>query len=84
MFKMSIDLTKIGELVRAGHGSINEGSNGKKYLNATVWLNNDNDQYGNVGSVQVWNKDTNTKDYIGNLKDGVKSDPKKENDDIPF
>ena len=69
MLKLSIDLTKIGEMNRNNHGAISVSEkNGKKYLNATVWLNETEDQYGNIGSVQVWDKATNSKEYVGNLK----------------
>lgn len=74
MLKLSIDLTKLGEMSRAEHDAISTSqSNGKQYLNATVWINDENDQYGNIGSVQVWNKTTNEKSYVGNLREFDKS-----------
>lgn len=47
--------------------------NGKKYLNITVWLNDDADQYGNIGSLQVSQSKQEReagekKQYIGNFK----------------
>ena len=47
--------------------------NGKKYLNITVWLNDDADQYGNIGSLQVSQskqerESGEKKVYIGNFK----------------
>lgn len=44
--------------------------NGKKYLNVVIWLNDEKDQYGNIGSIQVSKpKDDKTpKQYIGNFK----------------
>lgn len=48
--------------------------NGKKYLNVSLWINDAEDQYGNIGSLQV----SQTKDereagakktYIGNFKE---------------
>jgi RNA recognition motif-containing protein len=51
--------------------------NGKKYLNISVWINDEPDQYNNNGSIQV----SQTKEereaqskklYIGNLKFPVK------------
>lgn len=29
------------------------GKNGKKYLNVNVWMNDNVDQFGNIGSIQV-------------------------------
>ena len=72
MLKLSIDLTKLGEMAESNHGAITTSqSNGKQYLNATVWINDHVDEYGNVGSVQVWDKNTNTKDYVGNLRESA-------------
>ena len=74
MLRLSIDLTKIGEMNRNNHGAISVSEkNGKKYLNATVWLNETEDQHGNIGSVQVWDKATNSKEYVGNLKESTTS-----------
>lgn len=47
--------------------------NGKKYLNINIWLNDDVDQYGNLGSLQVSQKKEEReagekKVYIGNFK----------------
>lgn len=48
--------------------------NGKKYLNINIWVNDDVDEYGQIGSLQI----SQTKDereakvkkvYIGNLKE---------------
>ena len=70
--------------------------NGKKYLNITVWLNDDADQYGNIGSLQVSQSKAEReagekKQYIGNFKkphgaavpqsNGSESIS---NDDLPF
>lgn len=47
--------------------------NGKKYLNISIWLNDDVDQYGNIGSLQVSQskqerESGEKKVYIGNFK----------------
>ena len=47
--------------------------NGKKYLNITVWLNDEPDTYGNHASIQVSQTKEDRegkapKSYIGNLK----------------
>lgn len=46
--------------------------NGKKYLNVTIWLN-DEEKFGNIGSIQVSQTKEEreakaTKQYIGNFK----------------
>lgn len=97
MLRLSIDLTRIAELSKAGHSSVSTSEkNGKKYLNATVWLNETEDQYGNIGSVQVWDKATNSKEYVGNLKNATPNNSQpasntqtstpnvNKNDDLPF
>jgi len=48
--------------------------NGAKYLNVVVWLNDENDQYGNIASIQESiskeEREGGAKaTYIGNLKD---------------
>ena len=46
LLNVSIDLTKIDK------SKIIEGKKGGKYLNMTVWINDELDQYGNDVSVQ--------------------------------
>jgi len=70
--------------------------NGKKYLNIGVWVNDDVDQYNNIGSIQVSQtkaqREANEKKvYIGNLKHTAKAatpastaTAKEDNDDLPF
>jgi hypothetical protein len=47
--------------------------NGKKYLNINVWVNDELDQYGNIGSIQLSQSKAEReagekKVYIGNIK----------------
>lgn len=47
--------------------------NGKKYLNINVWVNDELDQYGNIGSIQLSQSKaereaSEKKIYIGNIK----------------
>jgi hypothetical protein len=71
--------------------------NGKKYLNVVIWLNDEEDKYKNIGSIQVsQTKDEReakaTKQYIGNFKKPEqKQEAPQENvsdnipiDDLPF
>ena len=64
--------------------------NGKKYLNVTIWVNETNDQYGNIGSISV-NKtkdeiDAKTKTlYIGNFKlPEMKEQPSAPEEKLPW
>ena len=94
LVKGSIDLTTLGELARAGHGSISKSEkNGKTYINFSLWINDKEDQYGNIGSLSVWDKNTNEKAYIGTVKDSQQTAPapapapaptQKSDDDLPF
>jgi hypothetical protein len=88
----SIDLSKIEK------SRIVEGKNGAKYYNVNVWINDENDQYGNIASIQTGitkeEREAGGKGgYIGNLKDlSAKSESKPaqaktvevEDDDLPF
>ena len=58
---------------------ITEDKNGNKWLNVAVWVNDEPDQYGNIGSVQVQQsleeRDAKApKLYIGNLKPPKKAE----------
>lgn len=53
---------------------MNVGKNGKKYLNINVWINDNVDQFGNIGSIQVSlpksDRGAGAKGaYIGNFKE---------------
>lgn len=68
--------------------------NGKKYLNINIWVNDDKDQYGNIGSINVSQskeeREAGTKKvYIGNFKPlpgAVQPTATAQNelDDLPF
>ena len=86
----SINLSKIEK------SKLFEGKTGDKYLNVSVWINDEVDQYGNVASVQQYmGKDSQEKRYIGNLKDFKKPDdvqevkaeevnPEPQGDELPW
>lgn len=61
----SIDLAKLGELVRSNHPAIATGKNGKKYANIDIWLNDKEDQYGNDVSLALYDKEVKRSEYIG-------------------
>lgn len=65
---MSKLLTGSIELSKIDKSKIVE-KNGRKWLNISVWLNDDKDQYGNCASIQISSKKDEQKIYIGNLKE---------------
>src|SRR5690606_22545167 len=71
----SIDLSKVNkDKVVTTDKNGNPFENGAKYLNVVVWLNDENDQYGNIASIQESiskeERESGVKaTYIGNLKD---------------
>jgi hypothetical protein len=66
--------------------------NGKKYLNINVWVNDENDQYGNIGSIQLSQSKAEReagekKVYIGNIKQPLAAAAPVNNaviEDLPF
>lgn len=93
-FYGSIDFTKVLEEARKGNKAFSKAANGKIYLNVNIWLNDEQDQYNNIGSIQANFKDATKEErfYLGNFK---RSEPKTkplqensaeipEDDDLPF
>ena len=84
----SINLDSIKEAIQGGVKPF-EGKKGK-YLDVSVWLNNEPDQFGNMLSIQVYNKDTKQATYLGNLKESEggqafqQNQPKDDTPDLPF
>ena len=68
----SLNLTKIGEAVRAGHSAVKTDSKGNKYLAVTVWINDSPDQFGNDVGIQLNStqekREAEGKVYVGNGK----------------
>lgn len=70
--------------------------NGKKYLNINVWVNDELDQFGNIGSIQYSQtkeerETSDKKPYIGNFKEYKAATPQNAApvsnsvvDDLPF
>ena len=71
---VSIDLTKFKELLtqNPNHSAFTKHSNGRTYVNITIWDNDQADQYGNNVSLQINSKkelrDAEGKVYVGNGK----------------
>ena len=67
----SMCLSDLSEQFKAGHPAFSKSEkNGKVYVNVTVWVNDDADQYGNHAALQLSKpKDSDMKPiYFGNLK----------------
>lgn len=92
----SIDLSKIDKnrIVTTDKNG-NPFENGAKYVNVTIWVNDEADKYGNNASIQQSltkeERESGVKAiYIGNLKEnnsqGNTTAPKQEggNDNLPF
>lgn len=93
-FYGSIDFSKLIEEAKKGNKAFTKASNGKIYLNVNIWLNDEQDQYNNIGSIQANFKDATKEErfYLGNFK---RSEPKVKpleansndipaEDDLPF
>ena len=90
MLTGSINLSKIDK------NKIFTSQKGEKFLNLTVWLNDEVDNYGNIAGIQQSCKKDEAKIYLGNLKDFKPAEPKpepqpqqtfvanSESDDLPF
>jgi len=70
-----------------------QAKNGKLYLSIDLWINDEKDQYGNIGSVSVrqskeQREAKEKKTYIGNFKPLEKQAPEAPSqeafDDLPF
>ena len=68
--------------------------NGHIYANVNLWINDEKDQYGNCGSIQLNHKDSTKEErpYFGNFKEVSKKEPEAITqgdippavDDLPF
>jgi len=83
----SINLSKIDK------SRLYKSEKGEMFLNVSVWINDELDNYGNIASIQQQVKKDELKIYIGNLKEYHKQEPKAteqsaqnqpEPDDLPF
>ena len=91
LLKGTIDLTKIDK------EAIFTGKNGGKYINLDIWINDEEDDYGNHAGIKQSVKvgDEFKSHYIGNAKKGFGWDepsaapepskkPQPEEDDLPW
>jgi len=85
----SIDVSKIDK-----SKLFKSATTGKTYLNISIWINDENDKYGNCASIQQSTKKGEDKIYLGNLKEFVptvqaeevatNSSQPEPGDDLPF
>ena len=83
----SIDLNKVKkENIVTKDKNGNDFENGAKYLNISIWLNEEADKYGNKISIKAGNKESSY--YIGNAKEYVNNQPQNnvvsKEGDLPF
>lgn len=66
----SIDFSKLIDESTKGNPAFSRAKNGKIYLNLKVWINDQEDDYGNSASIQSSFKDAKKEElfYFGNLK----------------
>ena len=76
----SICMTDLIEKLKTKHSAFTKGQNGKIYCNVNIWLNDQEDKYGNVMAVQLnskkESKDAEGKVYIGNCKKSTAQEPR--------
>ena len=78
LFYGSLNLSTILEEAKKAHSAFATGKNGKKYMSIKIWLNDEEDKFGNKMSVQLSAKKDAEKEkiYIGNLKESENIEPK--------
>ena len=69
-FYGSICLTDLIDQAKQLHPSFSKGKNGKLYVSVNLWVNDQEDKYGNKASIKISDKDDVKGIYIGNLKEG--------------
>jgi len=82
-FYGSICVTELIEKAKAKHSSFTKAQNGKIYCNITVWINDEEDKFGNTMSIQANSSKEmvgkEDKFYLGNCKKS-KQKPISDND----
>lgn len=77
LFYGSICITDLINLAKKGHSAFTKAQNGKIYANVNVWLNEEEDKFGNTMAIQLnpvkEKVEEEGRPYFGNMK---KSEPK--------
>lgn len=69
MMTGSINLTAVKELQKTNPKAFfKSDKTGVLYLNATIFVNDEPDQYGNNASISVYDSETKKSVYLGNFK----------------
>lgn len=84
-FYGSIDFSKLLEQAKAGNKAFTKTENGKIYLNVRVWVNDEEDKFGNIASFQSNFKGAQKEDkfYFGNLKESKAVEMQVDAVDVP-
>jgi hypothetical protein len=84
-FYGSIDFSKLLEQAKAGNKAFTKTENGKIYLNVRVWVNDEEDKFGNIASFQSNFKGAQKEDkfYFGNLKESKPTEEPINSNDVP-
>ena len=74
----SIDYDKLVEALKTGQVKTFKTENGKRLVNVNVWINDTEDQYGNIASISLSLKDEFKEEkkkvvYVGNMKKSTPS-----------
>jgi hypothetical protein len=88
LFYGSICITELIEQAKVKHSAFSKAANGKIYCNVNIWLNKEEDKFGNIMSAQLApskeRKDIDTKLYIGNFKKSEGAKPLSDKDTKSF
>lgn len=75
----SLCLTDLLSKAKEAHSAFTKASNGKIYANVTIWVNDEEDKFGNTVSVQLNStqekRESEGKVYVGNGKPNKKKEP---------
>ena len=84
-FYGSIDFSKLLEQAKSGNKAFTKTENGKIYLNVRVWVNDEEDKFGNIASFQSNFKGAQKEDkfYFGNLKESKPTEEPINSNDVP-
>lgn len=88
-FGININLTKLFEFSKANPQLKYTLKNGEVVINASAFINDKKDPYGNSGSLTLYDKEKREACYIGNFREFEKKkenieEPKKEENNDPF
>lgn len=79
LFYGSVCISDILSKIKEKHSAFTKGNNGKIYMNISVWMNDQEDKYGNIMSLLLSSKkdmkEQEGKTYIGNCKKSEFKEP---------